>query len=113
MNDVERLWVAARNRNGEHNDRRRPSAGIAALLLELHRRGPQHGRALARATEQSQPNVTAHWLPKLARFGFVDHEVVPGLGNQGGGRPARVWRLTRAGRELAGALAAAHGAEVA
>jgi predicted ArsR family transcriptional regulator len=113
---VERLWTSGRNRfeydspNCNTRYRRRPSTGIAAVLLALHRNGPGHGGAIARAAGQGQGNTTALWLPKLAEHGFVDvlREVPAGevkAGRRAGGRPAVIWRLTVRGRELAEALA--------
>jgi hypothetical protein len=113
VNAVEALWSVARNRNGEFKDRRRPSPGIAAVLVAMAEVGPTHGSAIAGAAGQRQHNVTSVWLPKLDSFGFVHRvDTVPGLGNQGGGRPAVIWALTGRGRELVAALAAELGVTV-
>lgn len=107
--NAETIWAAARDRNGDTRDRRLPSAGIRAVLLALTD-GPAHGSEIARRADQSQPNVTAQWLPKLFAFGFVVFiEVDPGEvkpGKLAGGRTSRMWKLTRAGRELVAALQA-------
>jgi len=106
MDAVEQIWTEARNRNGEFRDRRRPSAGIAAVLMTLLRHGTLYGHELARRSGQDQGNLAGPWLPKLERFGFVTTAYEePGIGHQGGGRPAIGWRLTRAGRALAELLA--------
>jgi hypothetical protein len=65
--------------------------------------GPAHGSEIARRAGQRQQNVTWVWLPKLRQFRLVETDPwdTPGLGHQGGGRPARVWELTASGRELA------------
>lgn len=109
MTEVEQLWMPTNPRPRAQairmSYRRRPSPGIAAVLLALGE--PAHGSAVARVAGQAQNNVTALWLPQLEDRGFakrVDH--VPGLGNQGGGRPAVIWALTRRGRELVAALRA-------
>jgi predicted transcriptional regulator len=106
VNNIESLWITARNRGGEHRDRRTPSAGIAAVLGALFEGGSSYGAEIARATGQAQNNVAVSLL-KLRRFGLVDVvEELDGYGHQGGGRPAVFWRLTRDGRELAELLAA-------
>ena len=106
MNTVEQLWVPARNTEGEFKDRHAPSPGITAVLRALAEHGPTYGSAVARLAGQNQANVTAVWLPKLDRFGFVERgEEVAGLGNQGGGRPAVFWSLTGRGWALVRALA--------
>jgi len=104
--DIERLWITARNTHGQFGDRRRPSPGIAAVLGALWCDGSSYGGEIAQRTKQDQGN-TARWLVKLRLYGLVDVvEEVPGIGNQGGGRPAIFWQLTGAGRELAELLAA-------
>jgi len=103
---AEHLWSVARDLRGEGRDRRRPSVGIIAVLVTLEHHGPVHGSEVARLARQDQGNVS-RWLLKLHEFGFADgFEEVPGLGHQGGGRPARMWRLTAEGRELIAALRA-------
>lgn len=111
MTEVERIWLAARPRVGPGSvgpGRRRPSAGISAVLLAL-RAGPTHGGEVARRAGQDQANTTAAWLPMLLERGFVRvvAEVRAGevkTGGRAGGRPARVWALTARGRELVAVL---------
>ena len=92
---------------GDPRDRRRPSAGLAAIILALDELGHAYGCEIAKISGQSQGNTTSVWLPKLERFRLVClAEVRPGVGHQGGGRPAMWWRLTKAGRDLASALRA-------
>lgn len=106
MTETERIWTAARNRCGDWQARRTPSAAQTAVLLELAN-GPAYVGEIARRTGVGQGNLSYTYLRTLDRYGFaVRDEIVPGLGNQGGGRPAMYWRLTRAGRELAAALEA-------
>lgn len=112
MTDVEHIWMPTNPRPRalaiRTSYRRRPSAGITAVLLALAE--PAHGSAVARAAGQAQNNVTALWLPQLEARGFAERvESMPGLGNQGGGRPATVWALTGRGRALVGALRAERG----
>jgi hypothetical protein len=103
--EVERLWTLARARHGNPRQARRPSPGIAAVVLALHQLGTASGTEVARRAAQSQPNVTTLWLPRLESLRFTHiSDTVPGIGHQGGGRPAQFWRLTRSGRELAEAL---------
>lgn len=103
--ESERAWQAARNAHASHRGRARPSAGIVATLLALHDAGECHGGEIARLAEQGQANVTACWLPQLELYGFVEITgEEPGRGHQGGGRPATLWRITRAGKALANAL---------
>jgi hypothetical protein len=103
---VQELWTQGRARGGHLGDRKEPSAGLVAVLVALHSGGPSYGRDIARRAGQSLPNVTSLWLPKLARFGFVVCVgTEPGMGHQGGGRPARYWDLTYSGRQLAELLA--------
>ena len=104
--EVERLWTLARARHGNPKQARRPSPGIAAVVLALHQLGTATGREVARRAGQNQPNVTSIWLPRLEslRFTSIVDWSVPGQGHNGGGRPAHFWRLTRSGRELAEAL---------
>lgn len=101
--DIERLWITARNQYGQRCDRRRPSAGITAVLVALLRHDkPAHGAELARLSGQHQPNLAGHWLPKLDRYRFITVAYTQeGTGGQGGGRPSAFWRLTANGRELA------------
>lgn len=100
MSEVESIWSRAKQRGGHPWDRRRPSNGIAAVLLVLLD-GAAHGSEVARRAGQSQPNVTANWLPKLLTYGFVDAMETPGIGRNGGGRPGTEWSLTTAGKQLA------------
>ena len=107
MNDVERLWTAARGRHGQHKDRRTPSVGISAVLVTLLREREAHVTQLAALSGQDQGTLSGHWLPKLSTWGFAEvASEEPGYGHQGGGRPARVWSLTPDGRKLAKALIA-------
>jgi DNA-binding HxlR family transcriptional regulator len=101
LDPIEKVWMSAAWGSGCKTDRRRPSAGIRAIILALYRQGATHGSELARRTGQVQSNVTSAWLPKLERYGFAHHLDVPGLGHQGGGRPAHEWELTSAGKALA------------
>jgi DNA-binding MarR family transcriptional regulator len=104
MNDVQRIWTTARDRFGDSRDRRTPSPGIAALLHALAEHGPNHGTALAHLAGQAQSN-TSVWLRTLQRYGFARSvDEVPGVGHQGGGRPAVFWELTTSGRHLVRAL---------
>lgn len=107
MTAVERLWTATAVRNAltdGRGHRARPSDGIIAVLTALAE--PTHGAALARAAGQDQGNTT-RWLAQLEARGFAERvQHVPGLGNQGGGRPAVIWALTPAGALLAAALVA-------
>lgn len=105
--EIERRWMAARNRAGKFADRRTPSPGITATLTTLLL-GSMYESELARRSGQDQGNLSGQWLPKLQRFGFVDiTDVVAGIGGgnrhreAGGARPAVFWKLTKAGRELA------------
>lgn len=104
---VEAIWLSERPRPGPSPsgaDRRRPSPGISAVLLAL-RDGPAYGAGIARRVGQDQGNV-ARWLAKLRQWGFVNPpRARPEMGNQGGGRPALVYELSRLGRTLADALA--------
>jgi DNA-binding MarR family transcriptional regulator len=103
VSDVQRLWMAGRERD---RAALRPSPGISAVLLAMAEAGPLHGGAIARAAHQDQGNTTV-WLAKLLGFGFVERvDRVPGIGNQGGGRPAVIWALTGRGRALVEALRA-------
>lgn len=106
MTVVERLWMGARSRAGHPFGRRRPEGTATDVLLALVD-GPDHGGAIARATGRTQSEVTSRILPRLDAYGFVRQlEHVPGLGNQGGGRPAVIWALTPAGALLVAALVA-------
>lgn len=105
---VDQLWQAARARSTHRADRRRPGPGISSVLVALLD-GPTYGAEIARRAGQGQGNV-ARWLPKLNRLGFVIKiDEVPASEVKkegfGGGRPAIIWRLTGAGRQLAEALA--------
>jgi hypothetical protein len=104
--EVDRLWTLARARHGNPKQARRPSPGIAAVVLALHQLGTATGREVARRAAQNQPNVTSLWLPRLEslRFTSIVDACVPGQGHNGGGRPANFWRLTPSGRQLAEAL---------
>jgi hypothetical protein len=112
--DIERIWTAARDRRGNEFDNRTPSRGIRAVLAAMAD-GPAWGGEIARRAGQDQGN-TCRWLFKLELFGFVAQvDTLPACqvkrgkrmdgGRQSGGRPAVFWRLTRAGGELAEALA--------
>lgn len=108
--NAEAIWTIARDRAGYHlRDHRHPSPGLVDVLLALAE-GPAHGTEIARRAGRAQPWVTSRWLPRLWTFGFAEYvevdpaEVKPG--KAAGGRTARVWRLTRAGRELVAALEA-------
>jgi hypothetical protein len=107
LDEITKLWVEqSRRARGKRDGRPRPSKGIAAVLLCLHAK-PEAlcGSEIARLAGQFQSNVTGSWLPKLEHYGFVHRvDVVPGLGHQGGGRPAHTWALTARGTELAGLI---------
>ena len=106
MTPVEALWIPACRSRGWLGDRNVPSPGISAVLRALADHGPTYGSAVARLAAQNQANVTAVWLPKLVRLGFVERgEEEAGLGHQGGGRPAVFWALTGPGWALVRALA--------
>lgn len=108
MNDnIESLWMMARNRCGDFRDRRTPSPGIASVLVALWENGSGYGAEIVTWSGQHQGNV-ALWLAKLRRFGFVDvYDVRPEMGHQRGGRPAMFWELTSDGFDLAGLLVSA------
>lgn len=102
--EIERIWGLGRREGGRSGDWRRPSPGLADVLVTLSR-GATYAGDLARRTSRDQGTLSGQWLPKLERFGLVARaDAVPGLGGQGGGRPAQLWRLTQRGRELADLL---------
>lgn len=72
--------------------------------LRLLAGGPAHGAALARAAG-CPPSYGVHLTAALQRRGLIvlDHEE-PGHGARGGGRPAKMWRLTARGRDQVAAL---------
>lgn len=101
IDEIERVWIKAARSGGVRPGRRTPGTGITRMLVSLYRDGAAYGSELARRTEQSQGNVVV-WLRKLSDLGFAQvADEIPGLGHQGGGRPAIEWELTRAGEELA------------
>lgn len=103
--ESERLWQAARKANASHRGRARASAGITGVLIAMRDGVSLHGGEIARLAEQGQANVTACWLPQLELYGFVVRTGEEwGLGHQGGGKPATLWRLTSAGKKLVNAL---------
>lgn len=107
-NEVERIWLATRRRVGAGRggaDRRSPSAGVSAVLLALREHGPMHGGEVARRGGLDQGN-TSRWLHMLRDLGFLAAETPIAEIKYMGGFQARVWALTKRGRELAKALAA-------
>lgn len=109
---VQQMWAPTAVRNAltdGRGHRARPSWGITAVLTALAGLEPTHGAALARAAGQDQGN-TVRYLAQLEARGFAERvEHVPGLGRNGGGRPAVIWALTGAGRALVAALRAENG----
>lgn len=104
MDEIAKLWSEqSRRARGRKDGRGRPAKGMRAVLLCLHAKPePLHGSEIARLSGELQSNVTSSWLPKLEGYGFVRRDgVVPGLGHQGGGRPAHTWALTALGSRLA------------
>jgi hypothetical protein len=101
---IEEIWLRACASGEEDTIRavKKPSAGSRRLLISIAREGPAIGTNLAHRVGLSQSNVTAIYLPRLLRYGFVDRTERPDLGSpNGGGRNAQEWSLTEAGRELA------------
>jgi predicted ArsR family transcriptional regulator len=95
------LWDDARRPPGGRviYQRATPPAGYCSLLVGLLD-GPVHGHELCRRTGVNQANSVVY-LRRMKTLGLVTKHDVPGLGHQGGGRPAYVWELTHPGRELA------------
>lgn len=107
-NEVERIWVTARDTAGDWRNLRRPAAAMTRVIEVLAKSGPLHEGEIARRSGARQENVHRAYLPKLEMYGLaqvVKVEVSSGLGHQGGGRPARHWVLTLTGQRLAQALA--------
>lgn len=73
--------------------------GRGKILDSLSRHGPASSAGeLSRRLDMQQSN-TARFLKQMAWVGWVSDSPSDATGNQGGGIPARAWRITRLGRD--------------
>lgn len=103
VHDVHRLWTTQRARHGVMEGRRTPAKGYVVALLALAEK-PRYTAEIVARTGENQGNLT-RYMRNLDQWGFITlQQEIRGLGSQGGGWPAKVYRLTFKGLELATAL---------
>lgn len=94
---VYRYWRICRERAGIRAILNQTAIVILAYLED-------HGEAwqmqIAVENNLNQPNLSNNHMPNLVSMALVDYVERPGVGSQGGGRPAKIYTITDQGRRF-------------
>jgi DNA-binding MarR family transcriptional regulator len=94
---VYRYWKECRDRAGI-----RPilSQGAIIILAYLNHHGEAHQLQIAQENDLDQGNLSSNHMQNLVKMRMVHMMERPGLGAQGGGRPAKVYQISPNGRRF-------------